>query len=144
MISSSDLKMSGFQPKNVQYPRYQDTDFLQLWHYMTISDPIWVWHYLICFNHFEQYWTTRIFGDPMGLHEIPAPTRVSLLYSQLFLLCSENKKKRQMRMGGIKQTGQTAERTGGMEKWEGRQKDERVCDRKIHRRGQKNTKKRGV
>ena len=25
------LKMSGFLSKNVRYPRYQDTAFLQLW-----------------------------------------------------------------------------------------------------------------
>ena len=29
-ISSNFLKMSGFSSKNVRYPRYQDTDFLQL------------------------------------------------------------------------------------------------------------------
>ena len=29
-FSSSYLKMSGFSSKNVRYPRYQDTDFLQL------------------------------------------------------------------------------------------------------------------
>ena len=30
MIGSNFLKMSGFSSKNVWYPRYQDTGFLQL------------------------------------------------------------------------------------------------------------------
>ena len=30
-ISSIYLKMSGFSSRNVRYPRYQDTKFLQLW-----------------------------------------------------------------------------------------------------------------
>ena len=29
-ISSNYMKMSGFPSRNVQYPRYQDTNFLQL------------------------------------------------------------------------------------------------------------------
>ena len=30
-ITINYLKMSGFSFRNVRYPRYQDTEFLQLW-----------------------------------------------------------------------------------------------------------------
>ena len=39
-ISSNHLKISGFSAKNVRYPRYQDTDFLQL---CSISLETYVW-----------------------------------------------------------------------------------------------------
>ena len=38
-ISSNYLKMSAFSSRNVQYPRYQDTAFLQLWEKSIIMYP---------------------------------------------------------------------------------------------------------
>ena len=36
-INSNYLKMSGLSSRNVRYPRYQDTDLLQLWSYKFVS-----------------------------------------------------------------------------------------------------------
>ena len=42
-IDSNYLKMSGFSFRNVRYPRYQDTDLLQLWYHHENMDVYKLW-----------------------------------------------------------------------------------------------------
>ena len=54
-INSNYLKMSGLSSRNIRYPRYQDTDFLQLCMYLS--------NYLVYLQLFSSYFSPDLERD---------------------------------------------------------------------------------